>query len=49
VEQARNGHYIFAYEEYTNALRDGYTLLTMVSGKGLPLPPVGDSETQTMY
>ena len=49
VEEARNGHYIFAFEEYANALRDGYTLLTMVSGKGLPFPPVGDSETQTMY
>ena len=49
VEQAHNGHYIYAFAEYTNALRDGYTPLTMVDGHGLPLPPSGDCDTQTMY
>ena len=49
LDECRKGYYIYAFDEYTNVLRDGYTPLTMVEGHGLPLPPVGDCETQTMY
>lgn len=49
LEECLKGHYIYAFDEYTNTLRDGYTPLTMVEGNGLPLPPVGDCDTQTMY
>lgn len=48
LDECRKGHYIYALDENTNAFHDGYTPLTMVSGYGLPLPPVGDSETQRM-
>ena len=49
LEECHKGHYFYAFAEFSNALHDGYTPLTMVSGSGLPLPPVGDCDTQTMY
>lgn len=49
LDECRKGHYIYAFDEYYNSLRDGYTLLCGVNGNGLPLPPVGDCETETMY
>jgi hypothetical protein len=32
-----------------NPLREGYIALTGVEGRGLPLPPPGDSDTQSVY
>lgn len=49
VEECHKEHYFYAFDEWNNVLRDGYTPITGVDGKRLPLPPVGDSETQTMY
>ena len=32
-----------------NPLREGYIALTGVEGRGLPLPPPGDSDAQSVY
>lgn len=49
LDECRKEHYIYAFDDYYNSLREGYTLLCGVDGKGLPLPPVGDCETESMY
>ena len=49
VDECRQGHYFYGFDEYFNPLRDGYIPLTGVNGRGLPLPPLGDSDTQSVY
>ena len=49
VDECRQGHYFYGLDEYFNPLREGYIALTGVNGRGLPLPPPGDSDTQSVY
>ena len=47
--ECRRGLYFCGLDEYFNPLREGYIALTGVEGRGLPLPPPGDSDTQSVY
>ncbi len=49
LDECRQGHYFYGLDEYFNPLREGYIALTGVEGRGLPLPPPGDSDTQSVY
>ena len=49
LDECRWGHYFYGLDEYFNPLREGYIALTGVEGRGLPLPPPGDSDTQSVY
>ena len=49
VDECRQGHYFYSFDEYVNPMREGYIPLTGVDGRGLPLPPPGDSGTQSVY
>jgi len=49
LDECRQGHYFYGLDEHFNPLREGYIALTGVDGRGLPLPPPGDSDTQSVY
>ena len=49
LDECRQGHYFYALAEYVNPLEKGFIPLIGVDGRGLPLPPPGDSDTQLVY
>ena len=49
LEEARNGRFFYAFDEWYNALRLGYVPTAGDKEHGLPYPPAGDCDTETMY